>query len=254
MTSLMQEPGAAITQLGPFEVHIWCLRTGTVQDDRIPGFGDTLSFEESESRDRIRRPDHKRDYVIAHDFLRRSLSRYSTVTPHEWRFVRAPHGKPQTTKGTPSFNLSHTRGVVACAIAQSMAVGIDVERTDRATDGGAIAERFFSPSEAAALRATHNDTQIRFVEIWTLKEAFIKAIGLGLSQPLDVFSFSLDGSMIRFTAPPECCSAEWQFVLYAPYPETRVAVAVHSPEGPVQWRARLHPEGLTIEPIGTSSG
>jgi 4'-phosphopantetheinyl transferase len=176
------------------------------------------------------------------------------VPPDEWRFVSAPHGKPQTIQGVPSFNLSHTRGVVACVVAQSMAVGIDVERTDRRTDTGSIAERFFSPAEAAELRATPDDTRTRFVEIWTLKEAFVKAIGLGLSQPLDAFSFSLDGSMIRFTAPPACCSTEWRFGLYAPYPDTRVAVAAHSPDCAVQWRARLYPEGVTIEPIGTSSG
>ena len=88
------------------------------------------------------------------------------------------------------FNLSHTRGFVACAISIANAVGIDVEAVSRNPDIE-VADRFFSPREVAILRAMPPERQPEtFLRFWTLKEALIKATGEGLSRALDSFSFA----------------------------------------------------------------
>ena len=96
-------------------------------------------------------------------------------------------------EGGLRFNLSHTDGLVVCLVAVEREIGVDVEHTARAGSVGIeIAERFSSPSEVAELRSLpFADQRSRFFDYWTLKEAYIKARGLGLHLPLDQFSFHL---------------------------------------------------------------
>jgi 4'-phosphopantetheinyl transferase len=145
-----------------------------------------------------------------------------------------------------------------------MAIGVDVERTDRIVEFEMLAARFFSASETAALARIRTDPRTRFYDLWTLKEAFIKATGKGLSQPLSSFGFDLDADAhsIRFAAPAGMDAAEWHFALYAPLPAARLAVAAHaSHPGVVRWRAydaRALDAGaapiLPMLPIRTSAG
>jgi 4'-phosphopantetheinyl transferase len=240
------------------EVHLWHRLTeptgGTVHEFEEH----VLSPEESARRDRYRFEPDRRDYAVAHDLLRRSLSRYGATPPHAWRFGVGANGKPFLSDAGLSFNLSHTRGLVACGIARAMPVGIDVERTDRQIQTATLAERFFSAPEAASLGRGSTNAGDRFFDLWTLKEAFIKAIGTGLSQPLNSFSFDLDRDdrSIGFAAPG-FDAAEWQFALYAPLPDARLAVAVHARgKRRVRWHAReILAYGIgRIEPIRTSAG
>ena len=240
-------------------VHVWYRVTETAPVTPAPIDESVLSIDECERRDRFRFPEDRRDYAHAHDLLRRSLSRYAPTPPQEWSFNAGAHGKPFLADGGLSFNLSHTRGLVACAIARSLSVGVDVERTARALDFDKLAARFFSAQETASLSSGRTDSGTRFFDLWTLKEAFIKAIGKGLSQPLSSFSFDLDGDerIVRFTAPPGFDAAEWRFALYAPMPDARLAVGVHAPrQETVRWRARdAHAvDAGSIDPIRTSAG
>ena len=136
----------------------------------------------------------RRDYTLAHDLLRRCLSAYRPVEPGAWDFQADAAGKPYLRSDpTLSFNLSHTRQLVACAIAAGAPVGIDVERAARLVDAGAIAGRYFSTFEVASLARCRDDAhRLRFLELWTLKESFVKAVGVGLTMPLDSMSFALD--------------------------------------------------------------
>ena len=167
--------------------------------------------------------------------------------------VRQSNGKPRLNPNALSFNLSHSRHLVACAIARAMPVGIDVQRTDRLTQIEQLATEFFSTSEAASIRRAHGNEQTLFFDLWTLKEAFVKAIGLGLSQPLNMFSFVLDedDSHIRFEAPPGYYGFEWQFALYAPAADARLAVAAHAPMHTVHWCAHeTHSDGeVEMKPV-----
>ena len=108
-------------------------------------------------------------------------------------------------------------------------VGIDAESVDRIVDAHEVARRFFAPAEIAMLDACSGEPERsrKFVELWTLKEAYVKAIGKGLIVPLDQFSFTIDeAGRIGFEAQPGMIAGPFVFTLIAPTPSARVAVAV----------------------------
>src|SRR5262249_14109583 len=157
-----------------------------------------LSTEERIRRDQLRNEVDRRDFTIAHDLLRRALSKHGDVRPSDWRFDVNNYGKPSIESVDPqtralSFSLSHTRGCVAFAITSNALLGIDVERIDRSQRAQEIADRFFSKEEATWLSRYSGDLRnIHFTELWTLKEAFIKAIGVGLSVSPSIISFQFE--------------------------------------------------------------
>jgi 4'-phosphopantetheinyl transferase len=184
---------------------------------------------------RLRSADRRRDFVAAHGLLRRTLSRVRPLEPAEWRFEVGPTGKPAVVaaqRGDPpiAFNLSHTCGLVACIVSAGSSVGIDVERTDRDIDSDAIASRFFDPAEAAHLRTLADGARrCRFVELWTLKEAYVKAVGSGLSMPLRDCVFELEGAhAVRLSGAAASAAPQWQFALYGICGDRyRLAIACH---------------------------
>jgi phosphopantetheinyl transferase len=197
-----------------------------------------LSPEERARYDRIRVADNARDYAAAHALVRRTLSRGRTTPPREWRFDRTPVGKPflvGAAGAVPSFSLSHTRGLVACAVAPD-AVGVDVEAMDRDVDIARIAARFFSAEEGDELNRLDEAAQHRrFFDAWTLKEALVKASGRELSSSVRDFSFRIDdggdGAVIQAAAGPGLDPDRWQFALFTPAPGYRAAVAAHHEPG-----------------------
>ena len=225
--------------LNPVEIDIWYLNTEFLDPKALRNAESTLSCEELARRDRLQCSEDRRDFTMAHDLLRRSLSRYGTTPPGEWQFHFNTYGKPfidnsNSARGGGdrkecdlSVSLSHTRGFVACAIASTIQIGLDVERVSRSLQVNEIAEGYFSQSEATALRGCPDDMRaMMFVNLWTLKEAFLKAVGVGLSGSLASASFELTADTpIRFTAPEGFEPHEWHFALFEPEPNTRMAVA-----------------------------
>ena len=178
-----------------------------------------LSVEERERAARFVRAEDRQSFVLAHALVRTMLSRFAAVHPADWRFTAGPFGKPAISHPTScaglQFNLSHTRGLAACAVALNCPVGVDVEAITRQTDCAMLAATVFSPRELAAWRSTPPELRQRnFFRYWTLKEAYIKACGLGLSLPLDAFSFTLreDGPpALEIHAPYDDGRDEWHF-------------------------------------------
>jgi 4'-phosphopantetheinyl transferase len=189
----------------------------------------TLSSDERERADRFALARDRVAFVIAHGLLRDALSRYHAVEPSEWRFAADQYGRPALardfTQIDVDFNLAHTDGLVACAVTRSNRVGIDAETIDKKIDEE-LTSRYLSPKEAAEV-ATHSveEQTVRFLELWTLKEAAVKAIGLGLSESLQRFSFLLEGPSIYFE-DTVAAGMGWSFALFAPSPRHRIAVAV----------------------------
>jgi 4'-phosphopantetheinyl transferase len=236
-----------VTPLGDADVHVHYCFTHAITDDEHGASLEVLSADERARASRFVFAPDARAFVAAHALVRRALSLYVDVAPPRWVLTQNSYGKPRlfdTPDGESlQFNLSHTRGLVACAVARRSELGIDVEPIQTRVAPLELAQRFFSPAEVAELRAcVDQDRQIRFVEIWTLKEAFIKALGLGLSHPLDSFSFRRDDpARVGFEAPAGHDPSAWQFALFAPTPDYRLSVGVRRPKGRTHeisvWRA-----------------
>ncbi|HEY3886477.1 MAG TPA: 4'-phosphopantetheinyl transferase superfamily protein [Vicinamibacterales bacterium] len=218
------------------EVRAEYLLTDTLEPSAIAAAAAILSDSEKARAASFLRPQHRRDYIAAHALLRQALSRRFPLPAREWSFEVRPGGKPALaapfaqTAGL-SFNLAHTGGLVACIVADGVEAGIDVESVDRAGDSLAIARRYFASNEHARLEKCAPEARARrFVELWTLKEAVLKATGAGITASLDGFSFETDDSLaIRFDAPAGERAADWQFGLFAPSSSYRLAVAIRRP-------------------------
>ena len=182
--------------LGEGEVHVWRAALDLDQEE-MRRLWQTLSADESARARRFHFPLHRRRFVAGRGLLRAILARYLHRDPIQLCFRDSPHGKPELTAGCGSsgiqFNLSHTQEIALYAVALNRRVGIDVEHVSGFSSfKDEISERFFSPSEAATLRALPPYARPRaFFSCWTRKEAYLKATGEGLAVPLDQFEVSL---------------------------------------------------------------
>lgn len=157
------------------------------------------SWLNEEERQRARRSvfeRHRREYVVAHGLLREVLSRELDCPPERVRFARSSTGKPELAFEHESsalrFNLTHARGLVGCAVVVGRQLGFDIEPL-AVPAPLEVAEHYFCPSELAGLNAlAPHSRHVRFYQLWTLKEAYLKATGLGLSLPLHSFSVDPD--------------------------------------------------------------
>jgi 4'-phosphopantetheinyl transferase len=247
------------TILGSHDVHVWYRTTGSadVVDARETDLSD-LSPDERARYSRFAFARDRCDFAAAHALLRTQLSLYADVAPASWAFNALPDGKPFIDSSSGhvglTFNLSHTPGLVACAIGRGREVGIDVESVDRALDGRTIATRYFSQVESDWVNACDaRERAIRFIELWTLKEAYIKAIGRGLSHPLHTFGFRFERERhIQFNPPPDIEASAWTFALYAPSPRYRMAVAVETTPSTAGSMVARSADGTVTEPIRNS--
>lgn len=227
-------------ELAPGEAHLWYVFHERVQDPALlEAYHRLMTPEEAERQARFYFPKGRHEHLCARALVRTTLSKYAPVDPREWRFLKGEHGKPEIAApaGLPPirFNLSHTEGLIACLVTLEREVGVDVEFVDRPSSTVEVADRFFSPSEVRALRARPAEEQrSRFFDYWTLKEAYIKARGMGLALPLDQFSFHLeDLPEIRISFDPRLVddAESWQFQLWNPSAEHRMAAAIRRGRG-----------------------
>jgi 4'-phosphopantetheinyl transferase len=236
--------------LAAAEVHVWTAVPDQVSDPAARARCEAVLSPGE--RDRMQRFHFERDrhiYLVAHALVRTALSRYATCAPAAWTFTVNQYGRPDIAPGICElplrFNLSHTRGLVAVAIALERDLGVDVEHMyPRSFDLG-VGEHFFAPAEVAALTALPAEAQRdRFFAYWTLKEAYIKARGMGLALPLDQFAFDLDRwDEIVLTVDPrlEDDGRAWWFHQRHVGPEHRLAVALR--------RAPGEPIALQVAPL-----
>ena len=231
---------ALLSALEKGEAHVWYLYPDTFSPELE---GDAHALLNDDERARYRRFTFarvRREYLLTRVLARTTLSRYVEVEPSAWRFTLGPHGKPEIEAGQAEtrlrFNLSNTTGLIACLVAIDRDVGIDVEWTRRRGETVQIADRFFSTEETAALHALpETEQRERFFDFWTLKEAYIKARGMGLALPLDQFTFHMPGHMagskptVSFDPRMKEDPARWQFECVRPSAEHRMATAIFLP-------------------------
>ena len=211
------------------------LRHGPV-DGITPGLLALLSEEERAKADRFMFP-HDRDcFVAAHALLRTTLSDFFARAPQDWAFATNAWGKPRVEAADGSarlcFNLSHTRGHVAVAVALDREVGVDVERMAPARADEEVARQLFAPAEFAAFQEETEGGRVEaFFDFWTLKEAYIKAVGLGVALPLQDFAFTRDPLRISFAPTLEDTPSRWLFRRFRPAPDVAMALAARRGPG-----------------------
>ena len=134
------------------------------------------------------------------------------VSPGAWMFETGTYGKPKiVNERGPHFNISHCDGLVACATSPVAEIGIDVESLAAPRSHYEV-DRYFAASERAWLRDLPEARRlIAVLQLWTLKEAYIKATGLGLSQRLDTFAFAFEPLQATFSDPTLGDAAAWRF-------------------------------------------
>lgn len=192
-----------------------------------------LSRDERERAEKFRYAEHRQHYIVARASLRRLLAERLHLAPQAVEFVETEYGKPRLSpvhgSADVEFNLSHSGTLALFAFTSGRAVGVDVELIREVPDADDLAERFFSPTETASLKALPLDRRsLAFLACWTRKEAFIKALGLGLSCPLDAFDVTVDpDAPARITRMEECIDrvSNWAMQAFTPYSCYVAAVA-----------------------------
>ena len=173
------------------QVHIW--RIDLAQPGTILNALENLLAEDEKARaHRFHFARDRKRFTVARAALRQILAGCLGVDSHSVRFSTGPYGKPRLVEENLRFNVSHSGELALVAVARNRELGVDIEELRRMDDAEALADRFFSAPESRKLRtAADSASRIRgFFECWSRKEAFIKAIGEGLSHPLDSFEVS----------------------------------------------------------------
>lgn len=179
-------------KLSENEIHIWLVDLET-QLQNLKAYWSYLSKIEQSRAIKFRFESHKNNYIIRTGILRILLSNHLMCQPNEIEFEVGEFGKPKLNNSTLTFNLSHSKSKALIALTQNIEIGIDLEYIDASIDAKTIAIHFFSNDEMKQLYTLNNENLAdEFFNIWSKKEAFIKAIGTGLTYPLDAFDVSLD--------------------------------------------------------------
>jgi 4'-phosphopantetheinyl transferase len=186
---------------GPAEIHLWrsSLDLGPAV---LADLSRTLSDDETERARRFRFERDRERFVAARGLLRRLLASYLGTGPPRLDFVTGAHGKPRLAGEPPPslrFSVSHTADLALYAVASGREVGVDAERIRPDLDVDAVARRFFSINERAALAALPPERRVRAsFDCWTRKEAYLKGLGLGLAVPLAGFDVTVEhGQPVR---------------------------------------------------------
>jgi 4'-phosphopantetheinyl transferase len=205
----------------------------TVDSSQLEQYRRTLSDEERQRADRLRTADLARRFIVGRGVLKRLLGEVLHIPPGEVRFEIGPHGKPALAGDLGrhwQFNVSHTGDLALIAFARGRALGVDIESRTHRIKRDELAARFFSAAERQAyFELPDAQRPDAFYRIWTCKEAYLKAIGAGLSFPLGRFSVS-----VRSDQPPGLLHVDgqsdepsrWAFVLPNAWPHAAAALVV----------------------------
>lgn len=207
-----------------------------------------LSRAERERAARFHHLSDRWEFVLGRVMARHLLSARCGAAPRDFQFAENEHGRPEIAQpALPSplrFNLSHSGGIVACVIGDAGQIGVDIERLDRPPVDPRVIQRYCSASEQAALAGMPDAMRHeRFLELWTLKEAFVKARGTGLTLPLSKVSFVIGAEGpgdVSFNGVDD--EARWMFAHTRLEPNHLLAVAAE--------REPNEEVGLRLRPFG----
>jgi len=220
------------------QVRVWHARTSDAWTDaaRVARALDALTPPDRARYERYRRDVDREMFLLGRSMARALVGRALGVAPDRWTWQEGRHGRPEIAGGGHglSFNLAHSAGVVVCALARGCEVGADVEHRMRPATDPLMVRRFCSPAEIADIER-HGPARWRdqFLKYWTLKEAYLKARGLGIAVCLADISFTLDeaGARVAFLNSLAGTDTNWAFELTEYGASHFVAAAAPAPGG-----------------------
>lgn len=226
MTTWKQQETAP--QLLEKHIHLWRVNVSDFIS-RVSELAPILNAKEKTKAERFHFEKDRDNYIVSQACLRLLLSAYLNIPPNEVEFCEGAHGKPYLKQADGfQFNLSNSHGCVIYAVTLNCEIGVDVEYSPKTVEFHKLATRFFTKSEADQLVKLEGDAlRQAFFNVWTRKEAFIKAIGEGLSFPLKDFEVSVkDPARIITIKDNELEAKEWFMQGFEPAKDYVSAVAV----------------------------
>lgn len=200
-------------------IHLWLadkadFSIGQLERNCLPW----LSAKEQLRYKRYQFASSKQEYLAGQMLIRTVLSEYTDTAVADWKFDQQENGKPFIAVPELSdpihFNLSHSEGRLVLAVSRHALTGVDIESIKPKRRIEQIAARHFSAAELEQLSSLDGEERtLRFYELWTLKEAFIKAKGTGLKHSLHSFGFELGEGELDFWIDQvsEQDHRNWQF-------------------------------------------
>ena len=188
-------------------VTVSVIKTDTIDpQDAFDRYSSILSSDELSNYHKFRFLKDRHLYLLAHVMLRKTLSRKSEVHPSEWKFILAHNGKPlikEPSKSPQHFSLSHSHKIAVCAISNNGPIGVDVEPNSSFARLHHVLPKVFSKREQEYLaKCSNHELESEVTSLWTLKEAFLKAIGLGLQVPMHKVCLDTSGPRVKIRALP----------------------------------------------------
>jgi 4'-phosphopantetheinyl transferase len=230
--------GVPLLQRLESEVHVWHTDPASITDAKtLAGYESMLAPEEKARYRRFQFAKDQHRFLVSHAMVRTVLSRYCDRDPAGWRFGYNRRGRPELKQPGEvdglRFNLTHTTGLSACVVTRHLDCGIDAEDHTGDREMQKVAARMFASPELASLgNFESRNSRLKFFTIWTLREAYGKALGLGLAGSSRALHFEVrDDSRadIHFARTSDGNGSDWQFNLLRPTANHVAAIAVHRP-------------------------
>jgi 4'-phosphopantetheinyl transferase len=229
------EPPPAQLTLQHHDVHLWCISL-----DQPPisaeALAPLLAADEQQRASRFVFAHDQRRFTVGRGMLRVLLSRYLEQAPAALTFSYSPNGKPalQHPVNSLHFNLSHSHGWALYALSDGRRLGVDIEYMRPMADALNIAQRFFCPREHGILQMLPAETQrIAFFQVWTRKEACLKAYGSGLAHALHAVEVTVapdePATLVRIDGSADE-AARWSLHSFTPVEGYMAALVVEGPD------------------------
>lgn len=237
-TAQLERPAAGPIPLYG-DAHLW-FATLNALHDRLGRYADLLDEGERARVARFRfEPDRER-YILGHGLLRELLGHYLAIAPGAVVMPRGRFGKPYVEGHPLHFNLSDTKDAVLIAFSREQEIGADVETMTRTVDHEAVSEHYFTPEEIGDIARTA-DGKRRFLELWTRKEAVLKASGVGIMDDLRVLRVDAEHNtsaiaheeFLRMAAP------EYHLRTWHLGADHVVSLAAAVPMVPIRWLSAI---------------
>ncbi|MDZ4764104.1 MAG: 4'-phosphopantetheinyl transferase superfamily protein [Chloroflexota bacterium] len=213
-----------MNELSSTDIAVWHSALDNAPE-QLPHYLTLLSVYERARAERFRQPLHRQRFIAARGQLRLLLSQYLEQPPEQITINDGEHGKPYISDSRLQFNLAHVNDAMLCAFAWDHAVGIDIEDTRREIDIMTIAHTFFTTHEVMQLEMYGSDEQRQlFFDLWTRKEAYLKARGIGLK--FDGLNTPIPADSTSFLAND---GTQWSIVSFSPTPHLRAALVTSAP-------------------------